>query len=94
VLFPRILIANRVPPRRRFSTALKKFSAADFKKAGYPDKVRERFVTLSQQEADHVRLLSSALGDAAVKQCKYIYGLSSVKGMFQVSHFSNRLSLN
>ncbi|GAA5964643.1 hypothetical protein JCM3765_007654 [Sporobolomyces pararoseus] len=67
--------------RNFYADALKKFSAEDFKKAGYPSYVRDSFVTLSQQEADHVRLLSSALGDAAVKQCKYIYGLSSVKAV-------------
>ncbi|GAA5937702.1 ferritin-like domain-containing protein [Sporobolomyces koalae] len=67
--------------RNFYADALKKFSAEDFKKAGYPAKVHERFVTLGKQEANHVKLLSTALGDAAVKQCKYIYGLSSVKAV-------------
>ncbi|GAA6016200.1 hypothetical protein JCM11491_003767 [Sporobolomyces phaffii] len=67
--------------RNFYADALKKFSAADFQKAGYPAKVHERFVTLSQQEAQHVKLLSTALGEASTKQCKYIFGLSSVKAV-------------
>lgn len=67
--------------RNFYAEAIKKFSAADFQKAGYASYVRDSFVTLAQQEANHVSLLSSALGDAATKACSYDFGLSSVKAV-------------
>ncbi|GAA5847621.1 hypothetical protein JCM3766R1_000814 [Sporobolomyces carnicolor] len=67
--------------RNFYSDVLKKFSAADFKKAGYSADVRENFQRLAIQEADHVRFLGSALGNAKVQSCKYIFGLSSPKAV-------------
>ncbi|GAA6030257.1 hypothetical protein JCM8097_009013 [Rhodosporidiobolus ruineniae] len=58
---------------------LKKFSAAAFKKAGYPATVRARFESLAKEEANHAAFLAGALGAAAVKDCSYVFGLSSPK---------------
>ncbi|GAA5864962.1 hypothetical protein JCM8547_004250 [Rhodosporidiobolus lusitaniae] len=65
--------------RNFYADVLKKFSAADFKKAGYASTVRERLVQIASHERDHVNFLVSALGDAAVGDCTYAFGLSSPK---------------
>ncbi|GAA5881223.1 hypothetical protein JCM16303_004851 [Sporobolomyces ruberrimus] len=62
-----------------YAEVIAKFSVADFQKAGYADYVRDSFVGLARQEAEHVDLLATALGDAAIKGCQFNYGLSSVK---------------
>ncbi|GAA6060203.1 hypothetical protein JCM10212_002282 [Sporobolomyces blumeae] len=62
-----------------YRTVLDKFSAADFKKAGYPDSARKNFERLAAQEADHVKFLETALGSAAVHECHYQFGLTSPK---------------
>lgn len=67
--------------RNFYADVLKKFSAAAFKKAGYPAQVRERFVLQAKQEAEHVQLLEGALGSAKVGDCSYIFGLSSPKAV-------------
>ncbi|GAA5822568.1 hypothetical protein JCM11251_006381 [Rhodosporidiobolus azoricus] len=67
--------------RNFYANVLKKFSAAAFRKAGFADTVRERFAALAEQEADHVRFLETALGEAAVSDCSYIFGLSSPKAV-------------
>ncbi|GAA5907169.1 hypothetical protein JCM6882_008381 [Rhodosporidiobolus microsporus] len=67
--------------RNFYANVLKKFSAAAFKKAGYPATVRERFVALAEQEANHVQFLETALGAAAVSDCTYVFGLTSPKAV-------------
>lgn len=54
-----------------YHTFLNKFSQADFKKAGYPDWVRSRIAQVAEHEAQHVALLSGALGAAATQPCTY-----------------------
>ena len=68
--------------------ALDKFSADDFKNAGFPKwvspaldvrrdcthtQVRQRLQNVAEHEAQHVALLSGALGDAATKPCTYAF---------------------
>ncbi|GAA5977429.1 hypothetical protein JCM11641_000959 [Rhodosporidiobolus odoratus] len=67
--------------RNFYADVLKKFSVAAFKKAGYPASVRERFVQLAKEESNHVNFLVGALGDAAVSDCSYVFGLSSPKAV-------------
>ncbi|CAD6574520.1 MAG: hypothetical protein TREMPRED_001141 [Tremellales sp. Tagirdzhanova-0007] len=52
---------------------LGQFSQADFKKAGYPDWVRNRLENIAGHEAQHVALLSGALGSAATQPCTYSF---------------------
>ncbi|GAA6017169.1 hypothetical protein JCM10207_002559 [Rhodosporidiobolus poonsookiae] len=65
--------------RNFYANVLKKFNAAAFKKAGYSAEVHARFVQLAKQEAEHASFLATALGDAAVTDCTYLFGLSSPK---------------
>jgi hypothetical protein len=58
--------------RNFYADVLKKFSAADFKKAGYAPRVHERFQALAKQEASHVQFLEAALGTNAVSDCTYV----------------------
>lgn len=52
---------------------LGQFSQADFMKAGYPDWVRNRLENIAGHEAQHVALLSGALGAAATQPCTYSF---------------------
>jgi len=52
---------------------LGQFSQADFMKAGYPDWVRNRVANIAEHEAQHVALLSGALGNAATQPCTYSF---------------------
>ena len=54
-----------------YSTALGKYNAAAFEKAGFPSWVRGRIAQIGAHEAQHVSLLSGALGASATKPCKY-----------------------
>lgn len=56
-----------------YSTFLGKFDAAAFAKAGYPDWVRARVQNIAGHEAQHVALLSGALGSAATQPCTYSF---------------------
>ncbi|GJN93558.1 hypothetical protein Rhopal_006615-T1 [Rhodotorula paludigena] len=67
--------------RNFYADVLKKFDANAFKQAGYSATVRERFVALAEQEASHVNFLVNALGEAAVTDCTYVFGLSSPKAV-------------
>jgi hypothetical protein len=51
--------------------ALSKYDEEDFQKAGFPPFARGRFIEIAQHEAQHVALLSDALGPAATKPCTY-----------------------
>ncbi|OCF33252.1 hypothetical protein I317_03685 [Kwoniella heveanensis CBS 569] len=50
---------------------LGQFDAAAFKNAGFPDWVRGRLENIAEHEAQHVALLSGALGSAATQPCEY-----------------------
>ncbi|WWC86143.1 uncharacterized protein L201_001015 [Kwoniella dendrophila CBS 6074] len=50
---------------------LGQFDQAAFQKAGYPDWVRNRIENIAEHEAQHVALLSGALGSAATQPCTY-----------------------
>lgn len=55
------------------------FSAQDFANAGFPDWVRGRISQIGAHEAQHVALLSGALGDAATQRCSYKFPVTDVK---------------
>ncbi|WWC66440.1 uncharacterized protein I206_100342 [Kwoniella pini CBS 10737] len=55
---------------------LGQFDQAAFKKAGYPDWVRNRIENIAEHEAQHVALLSGALGSAATQPCTYSFGVT------------------
>ncbi|WVF70829.1 hypothetical protein IAT40_005623 [Kwoniella sp. CBS 6097] len=50
---------------------LGQFDQAAFKNAGFPDWVRNRIENIAEHEAQHVALLSGALGSAATQPCEY-----------------------
>ncbi|WRT64042.1 uncharacterized protein IL334_000970 [Kwoniella shivajii] len=52
---------------------LGQFDQAAFKAAGYPDWVRNRIENIAEHEAQHVALLSGALGSAATQPCTYTF---------------------
>jgi len=68
-----------------YSTALTKFSQDDFKAAGYPDWVRNRVSQIGAHEAQHVALLSGALGQDAVQPCDYSFPYTDVKSFLTLS---------
>ncbi|KAG8886221.1 hypothetical protein FRB97_006224 [Tulasnella sp. 331] len=56
-----------------YDGALKKFNAKAFAKAGFPSLVRERFEQIATHEADHVTLLTNAIGANANAACNYTF---------------------
>ncbi|WWD18043.1 hypothetical protein CI109_102490 [Kwoniella shandongensis] len=52
---------------------LDKFDDAAFTNAGFPDWVRGRVKNIAEHEAQHVALLSGALGSAATQPCTYAF---------------------
>ncbi|KAL7419887.1 hypothetical protein Q5752_005803 [Cryptotrichosporon argae] len=56
-----------------YSHFLEQFSQEDFMNAGYPDWVRNRVANIAEHEAQHVSLLSGALGSAATQPCTYAF---------------------
>ncbi|KAL1945697.1 hypothetical protein VTO73DRAFT_1699 [Trametes versicolor] len=60
-----------------YAEGLSKFDAKAFSDAGFADWVRGRFVQIGAHEAEHVKFLSGALGDAATKACEYNFALAS-----------------
>jgi hypothetical protein len=52
---------------------LDQFSQEDFMAAGFPDWVRNRIENIAGHEAQHVALLSGALGAAATQPCTYSF---------------------
>ncbi|KZV70850.1 hypothetical protein PENSPDRAFT_631135 [Peniophora sp. CONT] len=68
-----------------YSGALKKFSDADFTKAGFESFARGRFTQISAHEASHVQFLSTALGDAATQPCNYSFPYTDVKSFVDLS---------
>ncbi|BGO93362.1 hypothetical protein NBRC10512_005528 [Rhodotorula toruloides] len=80
--------------RNFYADVLKKFSATDFKKAGYAPRVRERFQALAKQEASHVQFLEAALGTNAVSDCSYIFGLTSVKAVVSTARLLENIGVS
>ncbi|CDO77746.1 hypothetical protein BN946_scf184993.g9 [Trametes cinnabarina] len=68
-----------------YTQGLAKYSPQDFERQGYPDWVRGRFEQISGHEAEHVKFLSSALGDTAVKPCEYNFQDKSPKSFIATS---------
>lgn len=51
-------------------------SQSAFLNAGYRTSVRNRFIEIGGHEKTHVDFLEKALGDKAVKECKYEFGIT------------------
>ena len=60
-------------------------SADAFKQAGYADYVHQRFLEISSHERNHVKFLTTALGDAATKECKYEFGVTGPQSFIATS---------
>ena len=54
-----------------YSGGLEKFKEEDFVNAGFQPWVHGRFLQIAAHEADHVKFLSTALGNDATQPCKY-----------------------
>lgn len=71
-----------------YRQGLAKFSEADFKHAGFDDRVRDRYVHISQHESTHVTFLTDVIkslhGDP-VPPCKYKFPLDSLNSFLAVS---------
>ncbi|KAI8996677.1 ferritin-like domain-containing protein [Trametes punicea] len=68
-----------------YTRGLAKYSEKDFENNGLPAWVRGRFEQISQHEAEHVKFLSDALGDKAVKPCEYSFPDDSPKSFAAMS---------
>ncbi|KAI9069057.1 hypothetical protein FKP32DRAFT_1560500 [Trametes sanguinea] len=68
-----------------YTQGLAKSSAQDFENQGYPDWVRGRFEQIAAHEATHVKLLTEALGDKAVKPCDYSFPDTDPKSFIATS---------
>ncbi|KAI0644422.1 ferritin-like domain-containing protein [Trametes meyenii] len=56
-----------------YADALAKYDAQAFADAGFPEWVRGRYRQIGEQEAAHVKFLSTALGAQATKPCNFIF---------------------
>lgn len=54
-----------------YNQSLSKLSASDFEQAGYNASVRNQIYSIGRDEASHVELLTTALGENAVPACTY-----------------------
>jgi hypothetical protein len=63
-----------------YRQGLNKFSQSDFQAAGFPSWVRDRLLQIGAHEAQHVDLLTGALGKDAVAECAYTFPYQDVKG--------------
>ncbi|PWY96871.1 hypothetical protein BCV70DRAFT_109368 [Testicularia cyperi] len=54
-----------------YNQSLSNLSSGDFESAGYNASVRNQIYSIGQDEASHVRFLTTALGDRAVPPCTY-----------------------
>ncbi|KAF9314986.1 hypothetical protein BG003_003624 [Podila horticola] len=71
-----------------YKQGLAKFTRADFKHAGYDDKIWERFDHISKHEATHVTFLTStieALQGHPVPPCEYKFPLDSLDSFLAVA---------
>ncbi|KAJ3023096.1 hypothetical protein HKX48_004212 [Thoreauomyces humboldtii] len=68
-----------------YQTALAKFSAADFKSAGFDPAIRDQFLTVQSHEDTHVTALTSVINATfgagmAVPPCEYNFAFDTVGG--------------
>ncbi|KAH9848098.1 ferritin-like domain-containing protein [Lenzites betulinus] len=68
-----------------YSQGLAKYTAQDFEQDGLPAWVYGRFVQILEHEATHVKFLTDALGDNAVKACEYDFPYDSPKAFAAMS---------
>ncbi|WVR08866.1 hypothetical protein IAU60_005925 [Kwoniella sp. DSM 27419] len=68
-----------------YADALSKFQQSDFEAAGCPSWVRDRLSQIASHEADHVSLLSGALGNASVAACEYSFPYTDVKSFISLA---------
>ncbi|CAO1633144.1 unnamed protein product [Jaminaea pallidilutea] len=68
-----------------YRDSLNMLSANDFEKAGFQPWIRQRFIEIGGQEQQHVAFLTKALGDKAVKECKYDFGVTDVNSFIATS---------
>ncbi|THH08551.1 hypothetical protein EW145_g2617 [Phellinidium pouzarii] len=68
-----------------YTTGLSMFSEADFASSGLPDFARGRFVEISENEQEHARVLTAALGPNATQPCNYSFPFTDVKGFATLS---------
>ncbi|KAF9336277.1 hypothetical protein BG006_009124 [Podila minutissima] len=75
---------------------LAKFSQVDFRRAGYDDRVRDRYVQISRHESTHVTYLSNAimsLHGHPLPPCKYKFTLNNLAWFVAVSKPLRTLAL-
>ncbi|KAI0357754.1 hypothetical protein OH77DRAFT_1421864 [Trametes cingulata] len=68
-----------------YSGALAKYGERDFVDDGLPDWVHGRFVQIAQHEAEHVKFLTTALGEKAVKPCQYSFPYDSPRSFAEMA---------
>jgi len=68
-----------------YSWGLAKWTQADFAAAGFPDWVRNRVEQIAGHEAQHVALLSGALGTAATQPCSYTFPVTDPASFMAVA---------
>lgn len=68
-----------------YHDALNKMDAGAFRAAGYPDWVRNRVSQIASHEADHVALLTGALGNSAVAACTYKFPYTDPKSFLALA---------
>jgi len=71
-----------------YRDALKKYSASDFRKAGYHTRDRDNLVLIGGHEKDHVDVLTSVitkLKGTPVTEAKYDFGYKDVKSLLKTA---------
>jgi hypothetical protein len=63
-----------------YREGLAKFSMSDFTNAGFSPSFYHNLREVSSDETKHVSFLSGAIGSKAVKECKYKFPYTDVKG--------------
>ncbi|WWD21216.1 hypothetical protein CI109_105700 [Kwoniella shandongensis] len=71
--------------KKFYADALEKFDESAFEAAGYPNWVRGRLSQIAGHEADHVSLLSTALGNQSVEACEYNFPYTDVKSFIALA---------
>lgn len=58
-----------------YNQSLSKLSTQDFQQAGYNSSVRDQIYSIGRDEAAHVELLSTALGNMSIPKCTYNFSM-------------------